>query len=262
MIDVNRYGPWAVIAGGSEGVGAAMARDLAAAGFNLVLLARKPGPLAGLERELAGSGVQVRTVQVDLLADDLLDRIGAVTDDVEVGLYVHNAGANSYRSEFVDSDPAGVQGVIDVNVTAPLALVRHFGSRMKRRGRGGIILVGSLSAFAGTPVISIYCAAKAFLRIFAEGLWAELRPYGVDVLEVTLGLTRTPAMERLGYSFDTPGVRSSDPAVVAAEALAHLGDGPSWVVDGNLDTAIAQSGFPRADIVGPGAERYRAQIGA
>jgi uncharacterized protein len=260
--NVEKYGPWAVIAGGSEGVGAELARQLAEAGINLVLVARKSGPLGALAEEVRAAGVEVVTVQQDLLEPDALERVRVHTDPLDVGLFIYNAGSNTYRSEFVESDPDGVQRVIDLNITAPLVFLRHFGARLKQRGSGGLMLLGSVGGFVGHANISVYVAAKAFLRIFVEGLWVELKPHGVDVLELCLGLTRTPAMERLGMNFDAPGVRASQPALVAAEGLAHLSEGPSWIADGMQEDAVSKSSFPRADAVNQVAAQYRAMAGS
>lgn len=249
MTDPARYGPWAVIVGGSEGVGAAFARQLADAGLNLVLVARKPAPLGATADEARARGVKVRTVPLDILAADALRRIREAADDIEVGLLIFNAGANSYGHEFVTGDLERVRGVIDLNITARLAVTHHFGARMKERGRGGIILVGSLAGYMGQAEISVYSAAKAFSRIFAEGLWLELMKHGVDVLELVLGLTRTPAMERAGLNFDIPGLNVAEPDDVAHEGLAHLDDGPVWIAGGNAAAAEQRSGMDRARLV-------------
>lgn len=251
----ERYGPWAVLAGGSEGVGEHLARQLAAAGIHLVLVARKPEPLARTAELAASHGVEVRTVSQDLTAPDCLDRIREVTDDLEVGLLVLNAGANTHHGEFVDSDPADIQRVIDLNVTTPLAMVRHYGAPMKQRGHGGIVLTGSLAGYTGSPIMSTYAAVKAFGRIFAEGLWYELGEHGVDVVEVVLGVTRTPAMARLGMRFDLPGMVVSEPEDVATEVLASLPNGPVHVISGNEAMVEARSGGDRAKAV---AATYRA----
>ncbi|WP_275295152.1 SDR family NAD(P)-dependent oxidoreductase [Amycolatopsis sp. La24] len=244
----EKYGPWAVVAGGSEGVGAAFAHQLAEAGINLVLIARKPEPLAETAAAVEARGVEVRTVQADLLDPEAFSAIREVTDGLEVGLLIFNAGANSYGHEFVTGDLSKVRGVIDLNITAQLALTHHFGALMAARGRGGILLVGSLAGYLGQAEISVYSAVKAFGRVFAEGLWLEMRDRGVDVLELVLGVTRTPAMERAGLAFDLPGLNVAEPEDVAREGLAHLADGPVWVAGGNLATAEKRSGFPRAEL--------------
>lgn len=247
--DEDRYGPWAVVAGGSEGVGAAFAHQLADAGIHLVLIARKPEPLARTAAEVRAKGVQVRTVELDLLEPTALELIREHTDDLDVGLMIFNAGANSYGHDFVTGDLQRVRGVIDLNITAQLALTHHFGARMAERGRGGLLLVGSMAGFLGQAEISVYSAVKSFGRVFAEGLWLELRDRGVDVLELVLGVTRTPAMERAGLNFDIPGLAVAEPEDVAREGLQHLADGPVWIAGGNQHAAEKRSGFPRADLV-------------
>src|SRR3546814_14066374 len=104
-ITVEKYGPWAVIAGGSEGVGAAFADQLAAAGLNLVLLARKPGPLEETAEAVRRThGVEVRTLSVDLTEPGVTKQIAELPEDGELGLLVVNAGANTYGLEFVPGD--------------------------------------------------------------------------------------------------------------------------------------------------------------
>lgn len=261
MIDASTYGPWAVIAGGSEGVGAAFARQLAEAGVHLVLIARKPGPLEETAQQVREYGVQARTLSLDLLAPDAVPTIVRETRDLDVGLLIFNAGANSYGSEFVHSDMDRVQQVIDLNITAQLGLCRHFGEQLKQRGRGGIILLGSLAGYLGHEHIGIYAASKAFGRIFAEGLWLELKEHGVHVLELVLGVTRTPAMERAGLRMDLPGVNVAEPEDVASEGLEHIADGPVRVAGGNEETARQRGGEPRDRLVEKNAEGLRRMIG-
>jgi short-subunit dehydrogenase len=261
VIDSATYGPWAVIAGGSEGVGTSFATQLADAGINLVLIARKPGPLAATAAAVRAKGVEVRALELDLLDPGALKAIRHVTDDLDVGLLIFNAGANSYGHEFVTSDLELVQGVIDLNITAQLTLSHHFGARLKERGHGGIILVGSLAGYMGQADMSIYSAAKAFSRVFAEGLWLELREHGVHVLELVLGVTRTPAMERAGLDFNIPGLNVAEPDDVAREGLAHLADGPVWIAGGNEQAAVKRSGMDRAALVAGAHEASRRLMG-
>jgi len=261
MIDTNHYGPWAVIAGGSEGVGSAFADSLAQAGIDLVLIARKSGPLEETANKVRAHGVQVRTLSLDLLLPDAVTQIRQVTDDLEIGLLIFNAGANSYGHEFVTSELDKVQGVIDLNITRQLELAQHFGAKMKERGRGGIMLLGSLAGYMGSEQQSIYGAAKAFSRVFAEGLWLELKPFGVHVVELVLGVTRTPAMERAGLRFDLPGLNVAEAEDVAREGLAHLADGPVWIAGGNYKAAQQRSGFPRDVMVQAAADGMRTLLG-
>ncbi|MBM9460125.1 SDR family NAD(P)-dependent oxidoreductase [Nocardioides sp. zg-536] len=249
MSDLDRYGPWAVIAGGSEGVGAELARQLGAAGIDVVLVARRAGPLEETAASVRALGRKVRTVTADLTDPAAVDAITSVTDDVEVGLLVYNAGANTHGRPFTAGNLDGFRSVIDLNITAMLALTHHYAAPMRSRGRGGILLAGSLAGYVGTSTEAVYGGAKAFSRIFAEGLWAELREHGVDVLELVLGVTRTPAMERAGLNFDVPGMHVSDPADVAREGLAALPHGPVHVISGNEQLVDMRSTGDRARLV-------------
>lgn len=232
-VDSRRYGPWAVVTGGSEGVGRSFAVELAAAGIALLLVARRAEPLAATAAECRALGVEVRTLALDLTAADAVGEIVAALADVEVGLLVLNAGANTHSAPFVDGDLGAFGQVIDLNITTPLGLIHHFGRAMKARGRGGILLIGSLAGYLGSQHHSVYGGVKAFGRIFAESLWRELRESGVDVLELVLGVTRTPAMERAGLDFDAPGMTVSEPDGVAREGLSRLGCGPVHIASGN-----------------------------
>jgi short-subunit dehydrogenase len=186
---------------------------------------------------------------LDLLEAESVSRIAAATADLDVGLLIYNAGASTCNEPFLEADLAQFQRVTDLNVTRMLELVQHYGRAMVNRGRGGIMLVGSLSGYMGAVRHSIYAGAKAFSRVFAESLWVALRDSGVDVLELVLGVTRTPAMERIGLNFDAPGMTVNDPAEVAREGLDHLGDGPVFVAGGNAPRAALNSAPDRARVV-------------
>jgi len=247
-MDVNKYGPWALITGGSEGVGAQAARMLAADGFKLVLVARKPEPLETLKAELEAAGAQVRIKSVDLSASDALDQVRSVTDDIEVGLMFFNAGANSQRGNFVELPREVTQQVINVNVIAQSDFSRHYGKLMCDRGRGGIVLTGSTGGYSGSATVATYSASKAYSRILSEGLWLECAPYGVDVCHLAIGFTATPAMERLGLPIE----HAETPEEVARQGLDNIANGPVWVIStkGTVDNARAQSQFDdRAAVV-------------
>src|SRR5271170_5759167 len=115
----EKYGPWAVIAGGSEGIGASFARKLAHQGVNVVLLARKPEPLDEVARE-------IRAATMDLTAPDLTQRLAEITGDIEVGMVVYNAGAENMMVPFLDRPLDQLMRVIGVNVIGTTALLHHF----------------------------------------------------------------------------------------------------------------------------------------
>ena len=234
-MDLAKYGAWALITGGSEGVGAEFARQLAAQGFKLVLMARKLEPLEELAAELRGKGAEVRILSADLKKADVLERVRAVTDDIEIGLLVYNAGANDTRGLFVDLPAEVTDGVIALNVLSQVSFTRHYGKLMKARGRGGIILTGSTGGYLGSPTLVAYTAAKAFSRIFTEALWLEMEPFGVDVLHLNIGFTATPAMARLGMPIEL-----AEPCEnVARQGLENIANGPIHIVStpGNLERA-------------------------
>jgi short-subunit dehydrogenase len=243
------YGPWALIAGGSEGVGAEFALLLAGAGINLVLIARKQQPLQHTADRCRELGVQVRELALDLSRSSSVGQIISATTDLEIGLLIYNAGANTHSAEFLDGDLAAFQQVIDLNVTTPLALIHHFAGPMRARRRGGVLLIGSLTGYLGSARHTVYGGVKAFTRIYAEGLWLELRDYNVHVLELVLGVTRTPAMGRAGLNFDIPGLQVSDPADVAREGLTQLPDGPVHVVSEHAGNPALHAGQDRAGAV-------------
>jgi uncharacterized protein len=227
-LDPERYGPWAVIPGGSEGIGACIAMRLAKAGINSVLIARKSGPLEEVAEQVRGLGAEARTLALDLAAPNMFDRIREATAGLEVGLLVYNAGASLRTGPFIEWDLADVEQVIRLNVLGQTRLSHHFGKPMAGRGRGGIILMGSLAGVAGSPSVITYSGAKAYSQIFSEGLWWELKQHGVDVLHVVVGQTNTPAMARLGIGYD--GDVGDDPDMVAALALDNIANGPVVVV--------------------------------
>jgi short-subunit dehydrogenase len=248
-MNLEKYGPWALIIGGSEGIGAAFARKLAAEKFNVVIVARKQAPLDELAAEIRETtGVEVRSVSVDLSTDDALSKVRQATDDIEIGFFIFNAGANSIRGDFFDLDPAVYRAVIQINVTAQVEFTRHYGKLMSERGHGGIILAGSSSNFLGAATLAPYTAAKSFSRIFTESLWAECKPKNIDVLHMCVGFTGTPAMQRLGYDLST----AQSPEEVAQLSLDNIENGPLLILGGEkgYETAIKRSQLDnRADLI-------------
>src|SRR5215210_3543784 len=194
----DRYGPWAVVAGASEGTGAAFSREIAAQGVNVVLVARRPDPLHALAQQIhEASGAETRVVALDLSGLDAGAALAAATADLDVGLLVYNAGADEYGMKFLDVDVDRWAAMVHRNCVVPLRLCHHYARPMVERGRGGILLVTSGAAWAGGDRLATYGATKAFDLVLGEGLWAELAPKGVDVLSFVLGQTDTPAYRAL-----------------------------------------------------------------
>ena len=221
-----RYGPWALVAGASEGIGASFARALAARGLNLVLVARRPGPLESMAAELSQKhGVHTRVLALDLTAPGLHAAIVEGTQDLEVGLIVCNA-ALSLISGFLELQLDDVLRSVDMNVRAPLMLAHVFGRRMAERGRGGVVLMSSVAGIIGSPYSATYAGSKAFVLGFGDSLWAELEPLGVDVVTCAAGPTETPTYAQVRTSSFPP---TMSPDRVVSAALAALGRRPRVV---------------------------------
>lgn len=223
----ERYGPWAVVAGASEGTGRSIARSIAAQGISCILIA-KGGPLEETAEEIrCDAGVEVVTTTIDLSREDAAEQIIAAVRDREVGLYVSNAGADWFGDRFLDRDIDDWLALSRINVDTMMRCAHHFGRQMRARKSGGILIVNSGACYGGSRFLATYTAAKAFQLNFAESLWSELRPYGVDVLTIILGQTDTPAYHRLQDRKDMPpGPSLASPDAVAEEALARLQFGP------------------------------------
>ncbi|MFO7621800.1 MAG: SDR family NAD(P)-dependent oxidoreductase [Bacteroidales bacterium] len=226
----EKYGGKALVAGASEGIGAAFAEFLASEGIDLILIARREGPLHQLGDTLANKyGVVVKCIPCDLAGEDAPMAIEKELTGQEIGIMVYNA-ALSYIGPFTQDTPANQSRAVQVNIATPLMLVRHFGEEMLVRGRGAIILMTSMAGLQGSGFLSLYAAGKAFSRILAESLWYEWKNQGVDIIGCCAGATSTP-----GYINSRPAKTSLlSPAVlrpeqVAVECFKRLGRQPSFI---------------------------------
>ncbi len=216
---LRQYGPWALITGASDGIGRAMAVELAAHGLNLVLVARRQAVLEGLAEDLMERrGVDVRVLAADLSRKDEVGRISRETADLDVGLFVAAAGYG-LGGAFNETPIADDIDMLDVNCRAVLAMTKTFTERFARRERGGIVLMSSIVAFQGVATASNYAATKAYIQTLAEGLQAELAPHGVDVLSCAPGPVRSGFAARAGMRLG----RTVEPQTVARQALRALG---------------------------------------
>lgn len=248
----ERYGPWAIVAGASEGIGAAFSRRLAERGIDLVLVARREGPLVALADDIrAQHGVQTRALSLDLSGVGAETTLFDATGDLDVGLVVYNAGGDDNGDvQFLDVDADVWAALLRRNCLVPMLAAHHYGSRMVERGRGGLLLVSSGAAWAGGARLVPYGATKAFDLLLGEGLWAEWRDRGVDVLSLVVNATDTPAIRRLMEAHGTQVDHLDDPDDVARQGLEQLVDGPTWDVgsaDGGGPSPVG--GLSRRDAV-------------
>jgi uncharacterized protein len=245
-----RYGPWALVAGASDGLGSAFAEALAERGLNIVLLARRK---AVLDQVAAGirerTGAQTRTLAIDLARPGATAEIMAGVRDVEVGFLVYCAGADPEYRPFLDQPVEAAHAMLRRNCAVPMELCHHLAGPMVARGRGGIVIFGSGAGFAGAQNMAAYGASKAFDMVFAEALWTEVAPQGVDVLGLILADTDTPSLRRLRYERglaagpDEPARGATPVRQVVDEALAHLTKGPTHLVSWKSRAASRLTGL-------------------
>ncbi len=212
----------ALITGASAGIGAALAKGLAARGHDLVLVARRRDRLEELQKSLSGQhGVSVDILRADLTKPDDLDRVvAAIESDGRLGLVVNNAGFAGYRP-LKDLDPEMANDLIDLHVRAVTLLSRAALPGMIARGSGGIINVASLLAFSGSvpvnplPARATYGGAKAFTVVFTQLLATELAATGVRAMVVCPGIVATEFHTVAGLGGPLPGSMSADDVVTA-----------------------------------------------
>jgi uncharacterized protein len=226
----QKYGPLALVAGASEGIGAAFSRFLAEAGMDLILVARKQEPLYNLADFLKNEfHVNVECLVCDLSADDATQIVHEFLAGKEISVLVYNA-ALSHIGPFEQYSAAQHKKIAVANMITPMTLVRHHGENMVRRGKGAVIFMASLAGFQGSGYLATYAATKAFERVLAESLWYEWKTKGVDVLACCAGATSTPNFIRTNpekKSFFAPRIQT--PEEVVSECMKHLGKTPSFI---------------------------------
>lgn len=212
-------GPWAVVTGASDGIGRAFAVEAAAAGLNLVLVARRATLLEALAADLQRrNGIRCQVVTLDLGHPEAMSRLAAATADLEVGLLVAAAGFGS-AGPLLEQRIEDEVEMVAVNCVAVLQQCRHYGARMVQRRRGGVVLLSSVVAFHGTPWSGNYAATKAYVQSLAEGLRMEWAGQGVDVIACAPGPVGSGFARRAGMTM----ARTVAPAVVARQTLYALG---------------------------------------
>jgi uncharacterized protein len=220
---IDYAGRTALVTGASSGLGAEFARQLAARGSHLVLIARREDRLEELAVELrAAHGIQVTVLAVDLaharpgaaLATDLAAH-GIVVDTL-----VANAGFGTF-GPFEKEDPDRVADEIALNVSGLVDLVHTFYPGMKERGLGSLVTIASTAAYQPVPNMAVYGATKAFVLSFTEALWYEARHSGLRVLAVSPGATATEFFDVAGNG-EQFGLKRVPVSDVVTQAMRHL----------------------------------------
>lgn len=231
---------YALITGASSGLGEEYARQLAARGWKLVLVARSGDRLEALRDDLmvAHPGIDVRPIALDLTAPGACKSLFEQTQaaNLEVTLLINNAGFGAF-GEFATLDPDKLRQMVELNVAAVVELSRLYLSRMiqqspAQRRTGGIINIASVAGFLPLPFSTVYAATKAFVVSFSHALYQEARSHGVHVMVVNPGSTKTNFFRVAGRSPWSNPRRMQTATEVVEESLRAFDRGRVSVTTG------------------------------
>lgn len=219
-----KYGRYALVTGASSGIGAEFASQLADAGFDLVVVARRRDRLEALAKQIQDrTGRHVFIAAVDLAVPGAVDELVNRTRDLDIGLVVAAAGV-MVAGKFADNDHFAETATIQVNVLALMQLAHRYAAAMAHRGRGALILLSSTAGHAAVPYSANYAATKAYVDSLGRALHYELKPVGVDVLTLAPGPTDTEGLhEAEGVDFTALPMPLMRTTAVVRIALKKLG---------------------------------------
>jgi len=257
-IDRERFGPWALVTGASSGIGTEFARQIAAAGINVVLVARRETRLIEVGRSIANDfKVQHRVIVMDLSQESFIPKLAEHTKDLDIGLVVSNAGTPS-PGEFLTLDRQLLDETLRLNTMSHLDIAHYFGRKLAERKRGGLILVGAMGAENGVPCMANDGAAKAYVHSLGEALHYEFKPLGVYVTVLAAGFTNTAVLEKFGFDPKTMPMKPMSVEQCVSEGLSGLLENRSRIVPGRLNrimNALVPASLARkmeADMLGKG----------
>ena len=257
-IDRERFGPWALITGASSGIGKEFARQIAASGINVVLVARRETALIEVGRSIAKDfKVQYRVIVMDLSQEGFIPKLAEHTKDLDIGFVVSNAGTAN-PGEFLKLDRQLLQETLRLNTMAHLDIAHYLGRKLAERRRGGLILVGAMGAENGVPCIANDGAAKAYVHSLGEALHYEFKPLGVYVTVLATGFANTAVLEKLGFDPKTMPMKPMSVEQCVSEGLSGLVKNRSRIVPGRLNrilNALVPASLARkmeADLLGKG----------
>src|SRR6266853_300592 len=235
LLDKQRFGPWALVTGAASGIGPEFARQIAAAGINLVLVARREALLNEVGRHITRDfGVQFRALTMDLSQEGFLPKLAEHTKDLDIGLVVSNAGTVN-PGEFLKLDRQLLEETLRLNTMSHLDIAHYFGRKLAVRRRGGLILVGAMGAENGIPRIANDGAAKAYVHSLGEALHYEFKPLGVYVTVLAAAFTNTEVLEKFGLDPKTMPMKPLSVEQCVSEALCGLRRNRSRIIPGRLN---------------------------
>jgi len=221
-IDINKFGPWAIVTGASSGIGKEFANQLAAHGLNLVLVARRQSLLEEIGVQLSAQfGIQYKIIEADLAEESAIEKIAEATENIDVGLLISNAGTGK-PGRFLSFEAEQQKWFIQLNALSHFSLTYHFGRRFAKRGRGGMLLTGAMGATDGVPYMASMAASKAFLLGLAKSLHYEFRDLGVHITVLITTPTDTPIIPLLGFNKDAMPMKPITVEQCVTESLIAL----------------------------------------
>ncbi|MCF6193962.1 MAG: SDR family NAD(P)-dependent oxidoreductase [Kangiellaceae bacterium] len=216
------FGDYALVTGASSGIGEEFARQIAAAGMNLVLIARRVEKLNKLSEELSSTyGVEAMVLEQDLSQEDAASKIVEATKDINIGLLISNAGDGAMGG-FLKHKAESFDNAIKLNLLTPVKLIHHFLGKMYSNKKGGLLIVSSGIAVGGAPHIADYSATKAYQLNLGQALHHEVADVGVHVTVLMPGPTKTEAYEREDIDFNKmpmPPMATKRVVITALKAL-------------------------------------------
>jgi uncharacterized protein len=257
-LDKQQFGPWALVTGASSGIGKEFAVQIARAGINVVLVARRESLLEDFARSLSQNpAVKCRVIGMYLSQAGFIDRLAERTSDLDIGMVVSNAGTGN-PGEVLKLDPQLLEATLRLNTTAHLEIAHHFGRKLAERRRGGLILVGAMGAEIGVPFMANDGGGKAYVHSLGEALHYEFKPLGAYVTVLAAAFTNTAVLEKFGIDPKTLPMKPMSVAQCASEGLSALLNNRPRIVPGRLNrflNALVPASLARqmeADLLGKG----------
>src|SRR3989440_5595602 len=267
-LDKGQFGPWALVTGASSGIGKEFARQIAASGINVVLVARRDALLTELGRAISQEfNVQYRALTMDLSQEGFIAGLADATHDIDIGLVISNAGTAN-PGEFLKLDRQLHRTTLRLSTMAHLDITHRFGAKLAERRRGGIVLAGAMGAENGVPLMANDGAAKAYVHSLGEALHYEFKPLGACVTVLAAGFTDTAVLEKFGLDPKTMPMKPMSIEQCVSEGLSGLLKNRSKIVPGRLNrimNALVPACLARkmeADILGKGLARKSAPANA
>lgn len=238
LIDKSKFGPWAIITGASSGIGKGFAKQLAAEGLNVILVARRILLLEEIGRQLAKEfGIRYLAIEADLAAESAIKKIAEATENFDIGLLISNAGTGK-PGKFLSFREDELKYILQLNAVSHLSLTHHFCKKMATRGRGGVLLTGAMGASNGLPYMANEAGTKGFILSLGKSLNSEFRELGINVTVLVTSPTETPVLDKLGFNKDNMPMKPISIEQCVKESLLALSANQRTIIPGFLYRAM------------------------